>query len=150
MQTENDKKRNFEKVDCDNTIKELILEPVFIEASNVNELKDEMSKVENIDDPLSTVDAELNPDSDIRPMKRAKHRLDVLSCDQSEDETKNPYVLSRHKQFKHEGVRYPCDECEYTASTMSSLKLHIKSKHEGVRYPCPECDYTATHPAQLN
>jgi len=33
---------------------------------------------------------------------------------------------------------------EYAAITASKLKKHKESKHEGVRYPCDECEFAAT------
>ena len=41
--------------------------------------------------------------------------------------------LKRHKESKHEGIRYPCDQCGYAATTVSNLKQHKESKHEGIR-----------------
>ena len=37
--------------------------------------------------------------------------------------------MKRHKEPKHEGIRYPCDQCEYTATQNGNLKSHKKEKH---------------------
>ena len=52
--------------------------------------------------------------------------------------------MTKHKQNKHAGIRYPCDQCEYIATLQSNLKIHKQSNHEGIRYPCDQCDYAAT------
>ena len=41
--------------------------------------------------------------------------------------------LKRHKEAKHEGIRYPCDQCEFAATRISLLKRHKEAKHEGIQ-----------------
>ena len=50
-----------------------------------------------------------NDDGELNSKKK-----DVRSCDQC-DYTGSRTALYRHKQSKHEGIRYPCDQCIYTA-----------------------------------
>ena len=38
----------------------------------------------------------------------------------------------------------PCDQCDYKATQVVHLRKHKEYKHEGVRYPCDKCDYKAT------
>ena len=57
--------------------------------------------------------------------------------------------LKKHKEAKHEGIRYPCDQCEFAATSMSNLKVHKEAKHEGIRYPCDECEYITAYAAEL-
>ena len=41
--------------------------------------------------------------------------------------------LKRHKEIKHEGIRYPCNECEYAATQAGDLKRYKKRKHVTVK-----------------
>ena len=59
-------------------------------------------------------------------------------------------TLRKHKQSKHEDIKFPCDKCEYVAPRKNTLKQHKESMHEGVRYPCDLCDYVATWKSCLN
>ena len=65
-------------------------------------------------------------------------------CDRCDFKTQRKDHLKRHKQSKHERVRYNCDQCHYKATQAGHLKKHKLSKHEGVRYSCDKCDYKAT------
>ncbi len=58
-------------------------------------------------------------------------------CDKCEFKAKWKGDFTKHKQPKHEGVRYECDPCEYK----NHLINHKKSKHEEVRYQCGQCKY---------
>ena len=53
------------------------------------------------------------------PSKKTKFQCD--SCDYT---TAWVNDLRRHKEFKHEGIRYPCDQCDYAATTADNLKWH--------------------------
>ena len=44
----------------------------------------------------------------------------------------------------HEWGIYECDKCEYKATWKSDLTKHKQWKHEGVRYECDQCEYKAT------
>ena len=37
--------------------------------------------------------------------------------------------VKKHKESKHQGIRYPCDECQYAAQTSYNLKRHKELKH---------------------
>ena len=39
-------------------------------------------------------------------------------------------------QRKHERVRYEYDKCEYKATCKSDITKHKQAKHEGVKYEC--------------
>ena len=96
-------------------------------------------------------------------------------CDQCDYAGTKPSNLKRHKEIKHEGIRYPsqiydssktpkirrsivgkidgedsyrCEYCDYKGSRAAVYK-HSKSKHEGVRYPCDQCNYAANQLAHL-
>ena len=47
-------------------------------------------------------------------------------------------------EIKHRGVDH-CDQCDYAALTLGDLKRHKESKHEGIRYPCDQCDYVTNN-----
>ena len=38
---------------------------------------------------------------------------------------------------------YGCDQCKFKATQQGDLKKHKQSKHEGVRYGWNQCDYKA-------
>ena len=65
-------------------------------------------------------------------------------CDQCDYIATQKSNLLRHKESKHEGVKFPCDQCDYKATEKGSLLKHIKSIHEGVKIHCEQCDYKAT------
>ena len=37
--------------------------------------------------------------------------------------------LTKHIQYKHQGVKYSCDQCEYQSIYQSHLARHIDAKH---------------------
>ena len=51
------------------------------------------------------------------------------ACDQCIYASTEPSKLKRHKQSKHEGVRYPCDQCEYIVHYKSNLSSHKRRNH---------------------
>ena len=71
-------------------------------------------------------------------VKESKH-----SCDQCKLTFKNPSSLKKHKESKHDKIRYPCDLCDYAATQRSSLKEHKEYKHQVASYPCNQCEYIA-------
>ena len=81
---------------------------------------------------------------------------DEASCSCSHSILRNIYpcnqvsTLRKHKQSKHEDIKFPCDKCDYVAPRKNTLKQHKESMHEGVRYPCDLCDYVATWKSCLN
>ena len=56
------------------------------------------------------------------------------------------FMLRKHVEFSHEGIRFPCDlvNCQYIANRSEDLKVHKEHKHEGKNYPCDQCDYIPT------
>ena len=81
--------------------------------------------------------------------KQSKHEGIRYTCDQCEYAATRQDNLNMHKKSKHEGIRYPCDQCECTYSSLSDLHKHRKHKHEGIRYPCDQCEYVVTKQDQL-
>ena len=61
-------------------------------------------------------------------------------CDLCDNIFASKPSLKKHKEAKHEGIRYPCDQCEYSATRISYLKKHKVAKHEGIEYPCDMSD----------
>jgi len=88
-----------------------------------------------------------NTDERERSEKPAK--LAELQCDQCDFRCRKTCDMKRHKERKHEGIRYPCDQCSHVATELRHLKRHKLSIHEGVRYACNQCNYTATQPSHL-
>jgi DNA-directed RNA polymerase subunit RPC12/RpoP len=70
-------------------------------------------------------------------------------CNICEKEYKYPGDLTRHKENKHEGLRFACDECSYRGTKKQNVTNHKQVQHEGVRYGCDECDYKATAKGSL-
>ena len=60
------------------------------------------------------------------------------------------YKLKRHKEEKHEGVRYPCDQCEIPSFVRREhLKRHQVKVHNLTPFECKKCDYKGTNKFQL-
>ena len=81
--------------------------------------------------------------------KEAKHEGIRYPCDQCEFSATRMGYLKEHKEAKHEGIRYPCDQCEYRSTEMGALKRHKEAKREGIRYPCDQCEFAATQMSNL-
>ena len=62
---------------------------------------------------------------------RSKHECVTYSCNECVYKTVDKSTLRKHKQHKHEWVKY---ECDHQSSTQGSIKRHRESKHEGVIY----------------
>ena len=65
---------------------------------------------------------------------------EVYPCEQYEY-TGSRRALYHHIRSKHEGIIF--DLCDYAATTLTNLKQHKEFKHEGIRYPCHQCEYAA-------
>ena len=44
------------------------------------------------------------------------------------------YLRQVEAQKKRQKGRFPCDQCDHVATLKSDLKRHKESKHEGIRY----------------
>ena len=76
--------------------------------------------------------------------KETKHEGIRYPCDECKYAAKRVFDLKRHKEYKHEGIRFPCEYCDFSAITTGSLKVHIRTKHEGILYHCDQCESAAT------
>ena len=91
-----------------------------------------MKKHEGIRYPCDQCEYTTTDLSVLKRHKKSKHEGFRYSCDQCEyTGTRKQFRL--HKR-KHEGFIYRCDQCEYAATDQSTLKRHKESKHEGIRY----------------
>ena len=81
--------------------------------------------------------------------KQFKHEGIRYPCDLCDFSAGTLGILRRHKESRHYGIKYPCGECEYIAPTSVTLRRHVKQVHEGVRYPCDVCDFVANRTGQL-
>ena len=52
-----------------------------------------------------------------------------VKCELCGKEFSNKQNATRHRQYAHEGIKYPCQQCNHKASTMSNLKTHQKGHH---------------------
>ena len=68
----------------------------------------------------------------------------TFPCDLCDYFCASKQALKKHREAKHEGIRYPCDQCKYIATQISNLEVHKEAKHEGIRYPCDQCEFTAS------
>ena len=55
--------------------------------------------------------------------------------------------LKRHKQIKHDGVRFPR---KFKATSNSDLNAHVRIVHNGQRFPCDQCDCQARSRLKLS
>jgi predicted SprT family Zn-dependent metalloprotease len=54
------------------------------------------------------------------------------------DNSKNDKIIL---QIKQEGETFYYDQCDYQTGRKGDLRKHRQSKHEGVRYACGKCEY---------
>ena len=87
--------------------------------------------------------------SKLKKHKEDKHEGIRYPCDQCEYSATQISNLKIHKKTKHGGIRYPCDQCDLVCASKQTLKRHKESKHEGIRYPCDQCEYSATRISYL-
>ena len=85
----------------------------------------------------------------LEELANVKSGKDRKPCDQCDFKCTTNQELNRHKQIKHEGVRFKCDQCDSVHQYAQGLRNHKRSSHEGVRYSCPECDSKYSHPQAL-
>jgi len=67
-------------------------------------------------------------------------------CDVCNQGFKSNHRLNKHKEIKHDGVRYECDKCDFQAATRNYLKHHKNFIHEGISYNCEFCEIQFTAP----
>ena len=68
-----------------------------------------------------------------------------MKCDQCplQTTTQGNNYLKRHKEIKHDGLKYQCDQCSNCYTEKRKLDRRMKSIHEGVTYRCEYCDHEA-------
>ena len=74
-------------------------------------------------------------------LKVIKMKRDHFLCDQCEFKSRQKSHLIRHKESKHEGIKYHCNQCDLKFTQKDGLNRHVKTIHEGVRYQCNRCEY---------
>ena len=62
-----------------------------------------------------------------------------FKCETCNKEFSSGFVLKKHIEGVHEGIRYKCQLCEISCSQLGALNEHIKSVHQGIRYDCEIC-----------
>ena len=58
-------------------------------------------------------------------------------------------MLQRHREAKHDSVRYACEKCDYRGTQKGNLKRHIEKKHEGKIHICSQCEYKSKDKSTL-
>ena len=64
----------------------------------------------------------------------------VFKCCLCSLEATQQYILKRHKETVHEGIRYKWPSCFSEATYQTTLMWHIEAIREGIKYKCPHCD----------
>jgi DNA-directed RNA polymerase subunit RPC12/RpoP len=72
-----------------------------------------------------------------------------FSCDKCSYSSTQAGHLRRHKNAKHEGIRYQCSLCEKSFSIKDGLTRHVENIHKGTTIPCPQCEYETPRMAVL-
>ena len=104
----------------------------FVKQENIEHLTED-SRVEDFN-PLDFVETveykeEIAGSTVVNPSD--KHEATTtFPCDMCDFIALTVFTLKRHKNSKHEGIRYPCTFCSYNATRSDCLKRHIKLKHE--------------------
>ncbi|XP_023321216.1 zinc finger protein ZFAT [Eurytemora carolleeae] len=81
--------------------------------------------------------------SGLQRHKQVKHDGIRFPCDQCNHLARDKVHLKTHKEAVHLGIKYPCEQCEFSASTKTNLKEHIACKHDETKYPCDQCEHVA-------
>ena len=102
-----------------------ITDTVDVDHKNINEVK-EGSMIES--EPIINV---------------KKVIINKYACNQCDKHYTQQWILTRHIQSAHEGVKYACNQCDQQYAEHRNLIRHIQSEHEGVKYACDQCDYQA-------
>ena len=58
-----------------------------------------------------------------------------------EYKTKHVNGLAKHKEVKHEGIRFNCDQCDSVFSSKYNMEVHKKTLHGECSFVCDPCDY---------
>ena len=73
----------------------------------------------------------------------------MYKCETCEVTYYTLHGLIRHRQSKHEGIRYYCINCDYATTQQSTLNTHQRSMHDGIKHYCDQCDFKTGHPGNL-
>ena len=82
----------------------------------------------------------------------------ICLCDLCEYGAQSEAGLLKHKQFKHEGIRYNCDLCTYQTGFQEQLTTHKEVRHKSgkpsksfriANFPCGQCETRCITPAGL-
>jgi len=87
-----------------------------------------------IADEIGDRDAEPRSTTNSNSKTHAKKSLSqasqvMISCDQCDYHTPFKGNLKKHKEAKHDGIKYPCDKCDYAATQKQSLMVHMRKMH---------------------
>ena len=79
--------------------------------------------------------------SDLKKHKEIKHEGLRFLCSQCDRFFSRQWLLKKHVQFVHEGLDLSeaCDQCDKKFATKSNLRNHKTAVHGGIVYACDEC-----------
>ena len=107
----------------ENKLKEMELKSEILPADDqVNVKQDDIAfgtndvDVDNVED----VTAEVHKTVECRQKKNPHY------CEQCEYESNAAWLMKRHVNAVHNGVKFPCDQCDYKSSFSNNLKRHKK------------------------
>ena len=60
-----------------------------------------------------------------KPTRKSQALEVMISCDQCDYHTPFKDNLKKHKEAKHDGIKYPCDKCDYAATQKQRLMVHM-------------------------
>uniref|UniRef100_A0A1Q3EYH7 Putative c2h2-type zn-finger protein n=1 Tax=Culex tarsalis TaxID=7177 RepID=A0A1Q3EYH7_CULTA len=66
--------------------------------------------------------------------------LKPFECGQCDKVFTNQYLLQKHEQVAHSGVRFPCPECDKSFTCKSYLKVHLRIHRNDRPFICAICD----------
>ena len=78
--------------------------------------------------------------------KESKHEMIRYRCDQCGFQCATKWSLKNHIAT-HNPESFPCDECSHVSTKLALLKVHKRNIHEGLRNKCKLCDYTCVNKA---
>lgn len=80
----------------------------------------------------------------------ARHEGKSFYCDQCDHVFMSRFSLATHLRNMHgPDTEYKCDDCDYKTKQRSNLKKHRDAKHDNIRYTCEICHKSLSQKGQL-
>ena len=95
-------------------------------------------------------DPQNKTDVSVATLAQCKQKVQGFYCAECNITFKTSSGLRKHKESRHDGIRYTCPICKHQFTGRSQLRKHTETIHEGIRYSCNFCDHVVTRRSILN